>query len=334
MKRWQIAAPGIDNLQCDATDDLAGPGPGEVLVRMRANAINFRDLQIVRDPLARGIPAGRVPNSDGAGEIVAIGPDVTGWQIGDRVASCFFQRWSDGDCSAGAMASALGGAIDGVLAETVRLRADGIVAVPPHLDAAQAATLPCAGLTAWRAVVEVGKVKPGQTVLLLGTGGVSIFALQFATLIGARAIITSSSDEKLERARALGAWQTVNYRQRPDWEQAVLDATDGQGVDLTVETGGGGTLARSVACTRIAGTIGLIGVLSGGTLDPTLLMRKSIVLQGIYVGSRRMFEDMNRAIAAARLQPVIDRRFDFDQAPDAYRAMQAAGHFGKLVIAV
>lgn len=334
MKAWQIVSDGgIDALQLNTLDGR-DPGPGEVRVRMRANAINYRDYMIITDTVARGVPLPRIPNSDGAGEILAVGPGVEGFAPGDRVASCFFQQWPAGECSTGVMASALGGAREGVLAEEVILSADGVVRVPDHLELDEAATLPCAGLTAWRALVEVGRVKAGDTVLLLGTGGVSVFALQFATLFGARVIITSSSDAKLERARALGAWQTINYRTTPDWERAVAELTGGRGADITVEVGGAGTLQRSIEATRVAGRIALIGVLTGGTIDPVSIMRKSILLQGIYVGSRRMFEDMNRAIAASRLRPVIDRRFAFDDAPSAYRAMAQAGHFGKLVIGI
>ena len=332
MRAWQIqTAEGIEGLKL-ATLEPREPGPGEVRVKVRANSINYRDLSVVSDPAARGIPLPRIPNSDGAGEVLAVGPGVDGFQPGDRVAGCFFQNWSDGACSAEVMASALGGELDGFLAEEVNLKAAGLVKIPGHLSYAEAATLPCAALTAWRALVDVGRVKAGDTVLLLGTGGVSIFALQFARLMGARAIVTSSSDEKLERAKALGAWQTLNYRTTPDWERPVLEMTGGRGVDLTVEVGGAGTLQRSVAATRIAGVIGFIGVLSDAPVNPRPIMAKSITLQGIYVGSRRSFQDMNRAIAAADLRPVIDRSFAFDEAPEAYRAMRAAGHFGKLVI--
>jgi NADPH:quinone reductase-like Zn-dependent oxidoreductase len=221
-----------------------------------------------------------------------------------------------------------------VLAEEANLAADGIVPIPAHFSYAEGATLPCAALTAWNAIVEVGRVKAGDTVLLLGTGGVSIFALQFARMMGARTIITSSSEEKLARARTLGASITINYRQKPDWENAVLEATDGKGVDLTVEVGGAGTLPRTIAATRVAGTIAMIGVLTGGQIDPATVMRKSIRLQGIYVGSRRMFLDMNRAIAQHGLKPVIDKSFAFADARAAYHAMAAAGHFGKLVIEI
>lgn len=334
MKAWQIqSTDGIAGLK-QATLSLPPPGPGEVRVRLRANAINYRDLSVVSDPAARGIALPRIPNSDGAGEVLAVGEGVTEFAAGGRVAGCFFQNWIDGPCTAEAMASALGAEADGVLAEEANLKASGLVTIPDHLSFAEAATLPCAALTAWRALVDVGRLKAGDTVLLLGTGGVSIFALQFASLMGARVIITSSSDEKLARARALGAWQTVNYRSTPDWEKAVLELTGGRGVDLTVEVGGAGTLEKSIAATRIAGTIGFIGVLAGGQVNPRPIMAKSLTVQGIYVGSRNLFRAMNRAIAASGLRPVIDRRFGFDEAPEAYRAMRAAGHFGKLVIEI
>jgi NADPH:quinone reductase-like Zn-dependent oxidoreductase len=334
MKAWQIVSDGgIDALKL-AEVAPAAPGPGEVRVRLRANAINFRDLGTIKDPVPRRIPYPRIPNSDGAGDVIAVGQGVTTLKPGDRVASTFFQRWIDGPCSIEAMNSALGGAIDGVLAEEANLAADGIVPIPAHFSYAEGATLPCAALTAWNAIVEVGRVKAGDTVLLLGTGGVSIFALQFARMMGARTIITSSSEEKLARARTLGASITINYRQKPDWENAVLEATDGKGVDLTVEVGGAGTLPRTIAATRVAGTIAMIGVLTGGQIDPATVMRKSIRLQGIYVGSRRMFLDMNRAIAQHGLKPVIDKSFAFADARAAYHAMAAAGHFGKLVIEI
>lgn len=334
MRAWKIGGTGgIDGLEL-AGIELPDPGPGELRLRLRANSVNYRDLSVVSDPAARGIPAGRIPNSDGAGEVLAVGAGVTDFAPGDRVAGCFFEDWPDGACSAEAMATARGGAIDGLLAEEANVKAAGVVKVPEHLSFAEAATLPCAALTAWRALVDVGKLKAGDSVLLLGTGGVSIFALQFAVMMGARAVVTSSSDEKLARARELGAWQTVNYRATPDWEKAVLEMTGGRGVDLTVEVGGGGTLEKSLAATRVAGTVGMIGVLTGGQVDPAMVMRKSITLQGIYVGSRRLFRDMNRAVSASGLRPVIDRSFAFEAAPEAYRAMKAAGHFGKLVIEI
>lgn len=332
MRAWQINSnDGVDALEC-VERDCRDPGPGEVRVRVRASSVNYRDLATVRDPASRNLPLPRVPNSDAAGEVAAVGDGVDDLAVGDCVAGCFFQDWEDGPCSEPAMASALGGALDGVLAEEVVLRARGVVPVPSGLTFAEAATLPCAALTAWNALVGAARVKAGDTVLLLGTGGVSIFALQFAQLLGARVIMTSSSDDKLARAREMGAWRTVNYVARPDWEEDVLSLTGGRGVDAVVEVGGAGTLERSIAATRVAGTVVLIGVLTGGQINPMMIMRKSIRLQGVYVGPRRMFRDMNRAVDAHGVRPVIHREFPFDSAPDAFHAMAGAGHFGKLVV--
>jgi NADPH:quinone reductase-like Zn-dependent oxidoreductase len=332
MRAWQIVSDGgIDALQL-ADRPSPEPGPGEVKIKVRASSINYRDLGTVRDPVSRKLPYPRIPNSDAAGEVVSVGSGVDRCKPGDRVASCFFQRWVDGPCSQTAMASALGGAVDGVLCEEAVLQADGVVRIPDHLSMEAAATLPCAALTAWNALVESARVKAGDTVLLLGTGGVSIFALQFTKLLGARAIITSSSDAKLARAKSLGAWQTINYRTTPDWDRAVLELTNGEGVDAAVEVGGAGTLPKTIAATRVAGTISLIGVLSGGQIDPATFMRRSIRMQGIYVGSQRMFLDMNRAIAMHGLEPVIDQTFAFEDAKAAFHEMASATHFGKLVI--
>jgi NADPH:quinone reductase-like Zn-dependent oxidoreductase len=332
MKAYEIvSAAGIDALRL-ADRPTPQPGPGEVLVRVRASSINYRDLMTVAEPEGRGFPYPRVPNSDGAGEVIATGQGVTRFQAGDRVAGTFFQRWDDGPISADAMASALGGALDGMLAEEVVLGERGLVHVPSHLSFEEAATLPCAALTAWHALIERGRLKAGQTVLLIGTGGVSIFALQLAALHGARPIVISSSDAKLERARGLGAWQTINYRTTPEWGQAVTDLTDGIGVDHVVEVGGAGTLERSIGACRVGGHIALIGVLTGGQINPTAIMRKSLTVHGIYVGSRAMFEAMNRAIEAAQLRPIIDRTFTFDDARSAYHHMRGAGHFGKIVV--
>ncbi len=331
MRAYEIHDGGIDALVLAERPEPT-PGPGEVVVAMRASSINYRDLATIRDPAARGIVAGRIPNSDGAGDVVAVGPAVTTVAAGDRVAGTFFQNWIDGPPSAAAMVSALGGPIDGVLAEQVVLREDGVVAIPAHLSYAEAATLPCAGVTAWRIIAEVGAVGPGDTVLLLGTGGVSIFALQFAQMRGARAIITSSSDAKLERAQQLGAWRTINYRQTPDWDAEVMALTDGAGADLVVEVGGPGTLQKSINAVRLGGRVGYIGILADGSFDPTAVMRKSVCLQGVYVGSRRVFTDMNRAIAQHQLRPVVDATFGFDEARGAFHGLAAAQHFGKIVV--
>ena len=334
MRAYEIVSgDGIDALHL-AERPTPTPGAGQVLVRMRASALNYRDLMTVKDPISRKLPLPRIPNSDGAGEVLAVGAGVTRFSPGDRVASCFFQRWDDGDITADGMASALGGAVDGVLAEEVVLGENGLVPIPAHMSFAEAATLPCAALTAWHALVEKGRLIAGDTVLLIGTGGVSIFGLQIASMHGARAIVISSSDEKLERARTLGAWGCVNYRTTPDWQQAVQELTGGRGVDHVVEVGGAGTLPRSIASTRIAGHLALIGVLTGGEINPALIFRNSLRVSGIYVGSRAMFARMNRAFDAAALKPVIDRSFTFEDAPAAYHHLQAAGHFGKLVVEI
>ncbi|MBO6560083.1 MAG: NAD(P)-dependent alcohol dehydrogenase [Nisaea sp.] len=332
MKAYEIVSDGgVDALALNERPDPK-PGPGEVLVRVRASSINYRDLSTVEDPVPRGIPYPRIPNSDGAGDVVETGAGVTRWKAGDKVCGCFFQGWQDGDITPEIMGRALGGTVDGMLAEYVVLREDGLVAMPAHLSYEEAATLPCAALTAWVSLVEKGNVKAGETVLLLGTGGVSVFALQFCKLMGVRAICTSSSDEKIARLKAMGADEVINYRTHPEWQEKVLELTGGRGVDHTVEVGGAGTLERSIASTRIAGSIGLIGVLTGGTVNPVMIMRKSIRLQGIYVGSRRVFEDMNAAISQHGLKPVISETFDFADARQAFHAMRAAGHFGKLVV--
>jgi NADPH:quinone reductase-like Zn-dependent oxidoreductase len=335
MRAWEIiSGDGVDALNL-AERQTPEPGPGEVRVRIAANSINYRDLSTIEDPITRKLPFPTVPNSDGAGVVTAVGAGVA-LKEGDRVTSCFFEDWTAGEISAAAMASALGGARQGVLAEEVILPERGVIPTPAHLSDAEAATLPCAALTAWHALTQPRAVLAGETVLLLGTGGVSVFAQQFCTMMGARTIVTSSSDEKLARMRALGANETINYRSTPDWDAAVLELTGGTGVDRVVEVGGPGTFDRSVNAVRVGGIIGLIGILTGvaGQASPTAIMRKSVTVRGIYVGPRSMFADMNRAISSHGLKPVIDRSFAFEDARAAYHTMRAAGHFGKLVIEV
>jgi len=275
-----------------------------------------------------------IPLSDGAGDVVEVGPDVTRVKPGARVAAIFMQSWLAGALTEDRARSALGGAIDGMLAEYVVLDAEGLVPIPEHLSYAEAATLPCAAVTAWHALVAEGGIRAGDSVLVLGTGGVSIFALQFARLHGARVIATSSSDDKLARAIALGASDGINYRQTPEWGRRVLELTGGAGVDHVIEVGGAGTLPQSFRAVRFGGRISLIGMLAepGAAVDPRPLMMKGARLQGIYVGSREMFEAMNRAIALDRLRPSIDRVFPFAEAPEAFRYMKTAQHFGKIVI--
>jgi NADPH:quinone reductase-like Zn-dependent oxidoreductase len=308
------------------------PGPGQVLLRMRAASLNHRDLRIALG-INRSAKLPLIPLSDGVGEVVAVGPGVTRVTIGDRVASTFFQRWLAGELTESVARSALGGDLDGMLAEQVVLHEDGVVRVPDYLSDEEAATLPCAALTAWHALIVQGSLRPGETVLLLGTGGVSIFALQIARLVGARVIITSSSDEKLARARQLGATDTINYRATPNWDERVRALTEGLGVDHVLEVGGIATIAKSLRAVRLAGRVTMIGVLTGsGAVDLGLIHARRVRLQGIYVGSREMFEAMNRAFALHRLRPVIDRVFPFEEAPAALRYLQSGAHFGKIAI--
>ncbi len=334
MKAWRIEDEGgIDALNL-ADIGIGEPGPGEVRFRVKASSVNRRDFNTVRAPGERNTPLPRIPNSDAAGEVVAVGDGVTEFGPGDRVASCFFKRWEGGRMRAPIMASALGGAEEGMLSEEAILPQTALVAIPEHLTWEEAGTLTCAGVTAWNALVAQGCLKAGDTVLVMGTGGVSIFALQFAKMMGARVIVTSKSDEKLERARGLGADETVNYADTPDWDEAVMELTGGQGVDHVVEVGGPGTLQKSINATGFGGHIGMIGLLSLGEVNVVPLLRKSVRLSGIYVGSREMFRDMNAAIGASRMRPVIDRVFGFDDARSAYHALGSDAHFGKIVISL
>jgi NADPH:quinone reductase-like Zn-dependent oxidoreductase len=307
-----------------------------VLVHLHAASLNYRDLMIIEGRGARGAPPENlVPLSDGAGLVIAVGPEVTRVKPGDRVAGCFMQSWIGGPIGTDDGASALGGSLDGVLAEYRLFDQNGLVLLPDHLTYEQGATLPCAGVTAWNALFGGQALSPGDTVLVLGTGGVSVFALQFAAAAGFRVIATSSSDEKLETMHRLGATSGVNYRQHPEWQEEVLRLTDGQGVARVVEVGGTGTLARSILATRLGGEIGMIGALTqGGEINPTTAMRRGLILRGIYVGSRQMFEAMNRAIAAHRIDPIIDRVFTFEEAGDAYRHLKSQAHLGKVVIRI
>ncbi|WP_211329574.1 zinc-dependent alcohol dehydrogenase family protein [Kushneria marisflavi] len=314
--------------------DTPRPARGQVLVRMRAASLNYRDLMVVTGKYGRGgVAPDRIPLSDGAGEVVEIGENVTRFNVGDRVAGIFMQNWLGGEVNDSHPGSALGGAMDGVLSEYVLFDQEGLVALPEHLSYEEGATLPCAAVTAWNALYA-GKspLKAGDSVLLLGTGGVSMFGLQFARAAGARAIQTSSSDDKLARVRELGADATINYRQTPEWQEDVQRLTDGRGVDHVVEVGGAGTLPRSIESARLGGQINLIGVLTGGEINPTAIMRKSVLMRGIYVGSREMFEQMNRAITQHRIKPVIDRTFAFDDTRAAFEHLQSQQHLGKVVI--
>jgi len=310
---------------------LLTPGFGEVLVGIKAVSLNYRDLLIAAGKY-KHFAADVILASDAAGEVVAVGDGVTRFAIGDRVAGNFFQGWFDGGYRREHGKTSLGGAIDGVLTTARLFDQRGLVHIPAHLTYEEAATLPCAAVTAWHALEAT---KPGDTILILGTGGVAVFGLQFAKMRGARVIITSSSDEKLAKAVALGADDTINYRTTPEWEKEVLRLTDGRGADNVLELGGAGTMAHSLAAVRPGGQVSVIGIVTG-TIEPLNIasILPNVRLQGIYVGSVAMFEEMNRAIALHQMRPVIDRVFAFDEAPEALRYLEAAQHFGKVVIKV
>jgi NADPH:quinone reductase-like Zn-dependent oxidoreductase len=333
MKTYRLHEfSGVGGLRLEELPDPVA-GAGQVLVRMRAFSLNFRDLM-----MCKGVynPKARLPctlGSDGAGEVVATGPGVTRFKPGERVVASFMPGWVEGPPDEEKARSALGGGGEGLLAELVVLPEQGLLPVPAHLNFEEAATLPCAAVTAWNALVESGGLKPGDSVLVQGTGGVSLFALQFAHMAGARVIVTSKSDEKLKRAVELGASDGINYITTPDWDKRVRELTGGKGVDMIVEVGGAGTLPNSLKAVRLGGYIALIGVLSGGgDVNPVPILMKNVRVQGIFVGSRKMFESMNRAIGLASLHPVVDRVFGFDQAKEALKYMESGAHFGKVVV--
>lgn len=341
MRAYPVAQFGLEHLQ---QINLSQPqqSAGTVQIKVHAVSLNYRDLMVVKGLYNPKMALPRIPCSDGAGEVVAVGDGVTRVRVGDRICGIFMQRWLDGPLTADKSKQALGGDTDGMLAEYVVLHQDGVVRFPEHLSYEEAATLPCAGVTAWNALHHGGDperpVRSGETVVIQGTGGVSIFALQFAQLTGARVIGTSSSDEKLARAYSLGLSAGCNYRARPEWSRWVVEVTEGVGADRIIEVGGAGTFGQSLRAARVGGMVAQIGVLSGGaTSEPvalTPILHKQLRVQGIYVGSRAMFEEMNTAIAEAKLRPVIDHVFGFDEAREAFLHMQSAAHFGKIVIRV
>src|SRR6202167_3953970 len=326
MRAYQLPKGGA-GIEALARVDLPEPKPQhrQVVVKVGACSLNFRDLGIVRGTYRMPVRDNIVPLSDGSGEVVAIGAGVTRVKVGEKVAGCFFQRWPGGEPSQTVQASALGGSIDGMLAEYAVLEEDGVVKIPAHLSLEEGATLPCAAVTAWHAMMVHAKLIAGQTVLLQGTGGVSIFGLQFAHAMGVTAIITSSSDDKLKRAQALGAACTINYKTTPEWDKAAVEFTGGRGVDHVVEVGGASTLTRSFGAIRAGDKISMIGGLSGGAteLNPGLIFSRRANVQGISVGSTEMFEAMNSAITVSKIKPIVDRVFGFDEAPAAYQHMAA-----------
>ena len=333
MKYWTIPAFGIDHL-AQREGEIPAPAAGQVVIEVRACSLNFRDLRTVLGTYNPRMRLPRIPLSDGAGVVHSVGAGVDGVKPGDRVAGIFMQNWIDGPPSLAKYRGALGGDVDGMAAQYVALSASGVVRIPEYLSLAQAATLPCAAVTAWSALHNAGGVTSGSTVLIQGTGGVSIAALQLAKAMGARILGTSSSDEKLERAQALGLDAGLNYRKTPDWAGWAQEQTGGEGVDLVVEVGGAGTFSQSLQATRIGGSIAQIGVLAASD-EPVaipIILRKQLRIQGIYVGSRADFEAMNRALEVTRIVPVVDREFAFSGLPEAFRTMEAGSHFGKLVV--
>ncbi len=334
MHAFQINEFGVDKL---AIVELGDPEPqaNEVVVRFDAWSLNYRDLMVVEGRYNPRMKLPATPLSDGAGEIVAVGENVTKWKVGDRVMPIMVQRWFDGEPDAETSRTAIGaGAVwDGILREKAAFREDALVAVPDYLSQSEAATLPCAALTAWNALVVSGKLKAGDTVLTLGSGGVSVAALQIAKAFGAKVISTSSSDAKIDRLRQLGADETINYREHEQWDARVMELTNKRGVDHVVEVGGSGTLVRSISSARIGGHVAMIGALETvGDFDPVRAFMKAIRLQGIFVGSKKMFVDMLKAYEANEIRPVIDSEFAFEDVRSAFEYMSSGSHFGKVVI--
>jgi NADPH:quinone reductase-like Zn-dependent oxidoreductase len=336
MRAFEIQKTfGLDSLVLAERPDPE-PGTRQVLVGMRAVSLNYRDLLMVLGQYYPKQPLPLIPLSDGVGEVLKVGDGVTRVKPGQRVSPIFCQKWIAGPPTRTKLLSALGGPLDGTLVEQMILDEEGVVPVPAHLSDEEAATLPCAAVTAWSALVEQGGLRAGDTLTVLGTGGVSVFALQLAKIVGARVIVTSSSDAKLERARSLGADELVNYKTTPDWDRKVKDLTGGVGADHVLEVGGGGTFPRSVRAVRAGGTISLIGVLAGPTTEVNLapILMQNIRVQGVIVGSRETFESMNRAVEKHRLRPVLDRVFPFEEARAALDHMAGQSHFGKIAIHV
>jgi NADPH:quinone reductase-like Zn-dependent oxidoreductase len=337
MRAYELPGESIDSLR-RVERPVPRPGPGQVLVRIRAASLNFRDLLIANGTYPRGPTKDRlVPLSDGAGDVVELGPGVTRLKVKDRVMGAFFEKWLDGPFDFNvAMSSARGGSIDGVLAEYVSFDEAAAVHIPEGFSFEEASTLPCAGVTAWVALMELGPVRAGQTLLAMGTGGVSVFAMQLAKLAGASVILTSSHDEKLARGKALGADQAINYRSVPRWDAAARELTFGRGVDHLVEVGGQGTLATSLRAVRSGGRIVLVGQLTGAMADrdTALQNEQGVQIDSVFVGSARQLANLSAGATRLGLRPIIDRVFGFEDALEAYRHLERGAHFGKVVIAL
>jgi NADPH:quinone reductase-like Zn-dependent oxidoreductase len=335
MRAFQISQFGLENLRMV---DVPTPscGDGMVLIRVHATSLNYRDLLMVGGHYDPKLKMPRIPLSDGAGEVVEVGPGVTRFKTGDRVLGLFLQNWLDGGPSQAKSRGALGGDIDGMLADYVALPEYGVAHFPAHLSYEEAATLPCAALTAWNGLFHVAATKPGDTVVIQGTGGVSIFALQFAKLIGARVLGTSSSDEKLQHAKTLGLDEGLNYKNNPEWSSWVKKQTSGEGADVIVEVGGSGTLKESMKAVRVGGTVAQIGVLSGSEerFSVTSVLMRQVRLIGVYVGSHTMMQAMNRAIELSRMRPVVGKVFPIVETIRAYQYLEQGRHFGKVVISL
>ena len=334
MKVYQIEKFGIENLRVSDVD-LPSPAAGEVLIKLHAASLNYRDMMMIDGTYNPRLKLPLVPFSDGAGEVTAVGEAVTRWKVGDRVCPIFMQGWIGGELDHKKSKTTLGGDLDGCLREFGVFHEDGLVRMPEDLSYEEASCLPCAGVTAWNALMVSGDLKKGESVLIQGTGGVSMFALQFAKMAGAHVIVTSSSDDKLAKAKALGADETINYRQHEDWDKVVLELTNKRGVDHVVEVGGPGTLSRSMKAVKMAGHIAVIGVVAGaGEFTNVPIFMKALRMIGVFVGSRVMFEEMNAAIERTNTKPVIDKVFTFEKTREAIEYMRSANHFGKIVISI
>jgi len=334
MKAWEVQGQfGIENLTCVEREKPTAAAD-EVLVKIEATSLNYRDLLMVKGEYNPRQPLPLVPLSDGAGTVVEVGESVQGFEVGQRVCPLFAQDWPDGPMRHQALRTTLGGPLDGTLTQYFCAKESGLVAAPEHLSSTEASTLPCAALTAWSALFVHGELQPGQTVLLLGTGGVSTFALQFAVAAGAHVIITSSQNDKLTRARELGAAETINYRDLPEWGREVRSLTAKRGVDLVVEVGGAGTFKQSARAVTTGGRIALIGVLAGGRseVDLTPILMNQVRVQGVFVGHASSFRAMNKFMSEHQIHPIIDRSFPFDHAPEAFSYAQEGAHIGKIIL--